>query len=575
MSEPHPSVFRNRGFRVYLVATTISAVGDFLYTVGLLAVVYDATRSSAWVGATVFARVVAWAVGTAAGGVLGDRVDRRRVIVGLNVVAGLVVLALAVSAGLGAAVVVLVSLATLLNLVVGLLNPSLAAAVPSIVGEDDVATANAAVTTVEQVSTVAGPALGALLVTIASPTVAFALNSASFLVAAWLFTLVPRAGSTAVDAAPGEGSATRLEDGAAEPTVRFRDGIAAVRGSRSAAVLLSILVAALFGFGFEVVLFVLVAVRRLGFDSAGAGYLTMATGVGGVVASLFAARVASQDRPSGFLVAVVLSGVTPVALSFATSWPLAFSSLIVGGGAYVVVEVFVVTQIQRVVPDELLARVFGLLMSFGAIATAAGSVLAPLLEHTVGLRWAVALSGVATVVVTLVLAPSLPAITRAATARRLELAPKVDVLAALAIFSDLDDLALERLAAAVTEETVEPGTVVLREGDPADDLFIVRSGVLDVRSTGGTAAPARFANAMGPGDWFGEIGLIERLARTATVTATTRSTLWRISGDVFLAALEAGPAVPDALRLGMVTRLARTHPSRRVGASSGGGDAAA
>jgi CRP-like cAMP-binding protein len=72
---------------------------------------------------------------------------------------------------------------------------------------------------------------------------------------------------------------------------------------------------------------------------------------------------------------------------------------------------------------------------------------------------------------------------------------------------------------------------------------------------------------MGTGDYFGEIGLIEQIPRTATVTALTDTTLLRIDGSKLLAALtESTPssAVLDGARM----RLGRTHPSRglsRVG----------
>ena len=61
--------------------------------------------------------------------------------------------------------------------------------------------------------------------------------------------------------------------------------------------------------------------------------------------------------------------------------------------------------------------------------------------------------------------------------------------------------------------------------------------------------------------YFGEIGLLEHVPRTATVSATQPSTVYRIAGDAFLDALTATPLTPAALGLAQV-RLARTHPSR-------------
>jgi CRP-like cAMP-binding protein len=113
----------------------------------------------------------------------------------------------------------------------------------------------------------------------------------------------------------------------------------------------------------------------------------------------------------------------------------------------------------------------------------------------------------------------------------------------------------------------------VREGEPAEDFFVVRSGTLEVSSTGeGASAPA-VVNTLGAGDYFGEIGLLEHIVRTASVTATTRCDLYRIPGEVFLDSVTQSPATSAALVEGMTGSLARTHPSylvttERSGASS-------
>jgi CRP-like cAMP-binding protein len=68
---------------------------------------------------------------------------------------------------------------------------------------------------------------------------------------------------------------------------------------------------------------------------------------------------------------------------------------------------------------------------------------------------------------------------------------------------------------------------------------------------------------MTDGSYFGEIGLLEGIPRTATVTAVEECRCYRIEGEEFLQALTATPPAP-ALMEGMRSRLALTHPSRRV-----------
>jgi CRP-like cAMP-binding protein len=83
---------------------------------------------------------------------------------------------------------------------------------------------------------------------------------------------------------------------------------------------------------------------------------------------------------------------------------------------------------------------------------------------------------------------------------------------------------------------------------------------VDVTSRGEAGAEDRYIRTMEPGSYFGEIGLLERIPRTATVTAVEECELYRIAGDDFLDALSTAAAGTSLLE-GARTRLARTHPS--------------
>ena len=70
-------------------------------------------------------------------------------------------------------------------------------------------------------------------------------------------------------------------------------------------------------------------------------------------------------------------------------------------------------------------------------------------------------------------------------------------------------------------------------------------------------------NRLGPDDWCGELGLLRRVPRTATVTAETDAVLWRIPGDELVTALTAGVRLPDELVNDMDIRIARSDAVRR------------
>ena len=154
------------------------------------------------------------------------------------------------------------------------------------------------------------------------------------------------------------------------------------------------------------------------------------------------------------------------------------------------------------------------------------------------------------VVVGLVVSGALDVLGTRAEWCRQSLEPMVHVLHELALFEGAPPAALERVARQLSEEQVPPGTVVIAEGDEADDLYVIRSGHFEVTVDGNAV------NEMDAGDWFGEIGLIDRVPRTATVTAATGAVVWRIPGRVFLDVLEETGAAPTALLGGIADRLA-------------------
>jgi len=91
--------------------------------------------------------------------------------------------------------------------------------------------------------------------------------------------------------------------------------------------------------------------------------------------------------------------------------------------------------------------------------------------------------------------------------------PKVDRLARVPLFKELSKRDLEFLATRVDEVSLKPGQTVIREGQPTDAFFILLSGTVNV--TRGEKPAAQ----LGPGDFFGEIGMLDQGPATATVVA--------------------------------------------------------
>jgi CRP-like cAMP-binding protein len=143
-------------------------------------------------------------------------------------------------------------------------------------------------------------------------------------------------------------------------------------------------------------------------------------------------------------------------------------------------------------------------------------------------------------------------------ARLAALEPRILVLQRAAILAEASRPVLERLASGATEQDVPAGRAVVTQGEEADAFYVIEDGGMAV-SSHGEGEEERDLPPLGPGDYFGEIGLLEQMPRTATVTANRPSKVLRVSGEDFLEALSSDSASTSLLE-GARTRLARTHP---------------
>ena len=195
-------------------------------------------------------------------------------------------------------------------------------------------------------------------------------------------------------------------------------------------------------------------------------------------------------------------------------------------------------------------RVFGAINSVSNTGKLAGAIVAPALVAMLATSGALVVTASSLALVSAITVRSLVRVGRAAVARRRALDPIVDVLASLALFDGAPRSALEQLASAVEPLEIAAGTLLIRERDEPDYLYVVGVGQFDV------VVAERPINTVGPGGWFGEIGLVRRVPRTATVRASTDATVWRIPGRTFSDALEESGAAPSALVQGIADRLA-------------------
>ena len=539
------AVWRHRRWRALLASYAISTTGDFLFSVALVVYLLDETGSVGWVAASVIARIaVATALGPI-GGVIADRFDRRRLMVQLDLGRAALMTATCVAVGAGAPPIVAVVLTVASTALSTPYRPAAVAATPQVVTEDDLATANAAEATVGQLAWFLGPAIGSALVAFTGPSVAFGVNAGTFVVSAMLLSGV------------GDiGTGTRSDDEHVGVFRSLAEGGSALRRVPGLAAMTLILAAILFAYGIEQVVQVLVSRDRLDMGADGVGVLNACLGAGGLLAAPFAGRLAArQDAGRLLALAGVMMGVPLALLSVTSNVVVAGALMIVEGVGNIALDVLFMTLLQRACPVALIGRVFALQDSSGALAQLLGTIAAPILVSAISLEVALVVGGGSLAVLALVLMPSLVAISQRTEAERVRLAPTVERLAALGIFDDASPAALERLARSAVERPVPASTEVFHEGDDATDLFVIVAGTAVV-----TTRAHGEIRRLHAGDWFGEIGLLRHVPRTATVSAVDDLQLLAIPGATFVDAVSGDSPLSDPLRLTMDTRLLRTHP---------------
>jgi hypothetical protein len=313
-------------------------------------------------------------------------------------------------------------------------------------------------------------------------------------------------------------------------------------------IVIALMVAQTFVRGALNTLIVVVAFDILDAGAGLVGALNAAVGAGGLVGAFMAVSVAGRRLAQPFAWALVLWGIPIALLAGAPSALLAFVLVALIGVANSIEDVAGFTLLQRIVDDEVLARVLGALWGLAMAGLAIGSISASLLLEVAGNRVALIAVGAILPVATVFAWARLTALDRTAVAPA-ELAR----IAAVPMFEPLPVATKEQLARRLERRDVPAGTVVVRAGDYGDSFYLVGEGELEVLVEG--EEPRR----SGPGDYFVEIALLRDVPRTSTVRAVTDSTLFVLGRDHFLTAVtghEAGHAAGEAVvatRLGEAT----------------------
>jgi MFS family permease len=533
------AVLGNRNLRLVESAGLAAETGKWLYIVALLVYAYDVGGASA-VGIVSLIRIVPSAVVAPFAAVLTDRFPRQRVML-LTVVTRMIAFGGAAAAvALDASSAIVYVIAGVVTLLGTVFRPAEAAIMPTLARTpEELTAANVAASTIVSIGSLAGPAIGGVLLAATNVQTVFAVTGGTFLLASALLAWLP------VDERPERPAEEARLTG--EALAGFRTILA----DRHLRVLVGLYGAQTLVAGALGVLIVVAAIRLLGIGESGVGYLNSAFGVGGLVGvGVTFVLVARQRLGSDFAAGMLFWGIPLVILGLWPRTAVALIAIAVIGIGDVLVEVAAPTLLQRAVPDEVLGRVFGALESVLIGTMGAGAIIAPALVDGLGTRGALIATGALLPVLAVVFWRRLAAIDVEFSIPVHEIA----LLRGIPIFAPLPLPRVEELASRLVPLSVPATTEVFRQGERGDRFYVIDEGEVEVSIDG---EPVR---REGAGEYFGEIALLHDVPRTGTVVAATDTKLYHLDRDEFLGAITGHTESKTAAETVAGARLATAKP---------------
>ena len=449
--------------------------------------------------------------------VYADRMPRERVLFISSAVRGIATLAAAPVLAADGPVLVVYALAVVSTIAFTPYRASHSALVPSLCrSPDELTSVNVVRGALDSLSVILGPLVAALLLAVWSISAVFVFAGACALISAGLVarlnyeTISPRlAGRRHLWAEIHEGLTAAASNAGVSVVVGFVVLQTAIRGAFS-------------------VFVVAVTIDTLHGDQSSVGLLQGAVGTGALLGSIACTQLVGSRAMTRWLgLAIILWGAPIALIGLLPRYGVALVAAAVIGIGNALVDVTAFTLIARMVPNVVLARVFGLLESAGAMAVGIGAIVAPLLMESLGTKGALLTVGAIAPVVTLLWWRRLTTIDASVAVRT----DDIMLLRQVPMLRPLPVPVIEQLAHGLHRTQLGAGESVFEAGDTGDSFYVVASGTVNVLDGD------HVVRAMGHGEGFGEIALLGDTTRTMTVRAVDPVELYGISRSDFLTAI--------------------------------------
>ncbi len=374
------AVLSERVFARYVAGNAVSLVGSWTQRVAVGWLAWELEGSPFWLGIVAFADLFPTLLLGPFGGLLADRLERRRILLTTQSLLALQALCLALLTLAGwIDIRVLVAMSALQGLLVGINQPARLAYIPTLVSRGRLASAVAVNSVVFNTARIAGPAVGGLLIAGFGTAAAFLANTASYLVFILALTGLPRSSP------PTRSRAGWLTE--------LREGVALVVGRGALAPVFAMVVGASVLLRPVAEFLPALAAGVYGGGAGSFAVLTAALGAGAVAGGLWlAARPAADELPALF--GLQLAGVVALLLLLVSpDLRYAVAAAFLCGAAFAGTGVTAQSLLQKRVPVDFRGRVlalYGLSMRSGP---AIGALVAGSFAEGFGLRPTLAAGG--------------------------------------------------------------------------------------------------------------------------------------------------------------------------------------
>ena len=365
---------RNRDFRSLFFASVISLGGDWFLWVAINSLIYEATHKALYVGLAILAQEFAFFLASPVGGILADRLDRRKLMIVCDLARAIICVAFLLVGPdrLWLAYVLLPLLASF----AAPFDPAFSAATPNVVDPEDLPAANALNGSLWGTMLAVGAGLGGVVSGAFGADTAFLVDAVSFLVSAALLMSIRRRFSESRHETTEHPSAID----ATRETWRF------ARRDRRVLSLLAVK----FGFGAAACLLALIPVMALDVfksGNVGFGLLMAARGVGALIGPFLGHRIAGPGHRRLFPaigLSLAVFGLGYMALGAAPSLAIAAVTICVahlGGGSQWMLSTY---GLQVLVPDHIRGRIFGFDYMLVTLSLAVSAVVASAVADHIG-----------------------------------------------------------------------------------------------------------------------------------------------------------------------------------------------